>query len=31
MENPFQLKTGETRGRIENIKLIFLYSGQKRT
>ena len=30
-ENHFQLKTGQIRGRIDKIRLTFLYLHQKRT
>ena len=30
-ENPFQLKTGQIRGRIDDIKLTFMCLRQKRT
>ena len=31
MKNRFQLKPDQIRGRIDNIKLTFLYLGEKRT
>ena len=31
MKNRFQLKARQIRGRIDNIKLPFLYLGKKRT
>ena len=31
MKNRFQLKPGEIRGRIDDVKLIFLYLGEKIT
>ena len=30
MKNRFQLKPGQIRGRIDNIKLTFLYLGEKK-
>ena len=31
MKNRFQLKLGQIRGRIDNIKLTFLYLGEEKT